>query len=282
MSFCGNWSLFVAIATNASTASTLIEGHYMTLKVSPATCGSVPIILFYGPEGRGKTMLASKFKNSVAALFERGLPRGVTIDAMSDIGTFAQFMEAIRDLYRDPQGYQTLVVYTLDSLEPLVLDHVCAQHNWKNIESPSFGKGYVAADAAWQGFIKGVTALRDRGMTIVMVAHSTIERIDDPRVPSYTSHQPKLHKRARHLILDACDVVGFLDTDLRTVNDEGGFRERTRAAGTNQRQLFLEGTPAFAAKNRFGMPAKMPIPLDFDIADLTAFWQKESHDHKTQ
>ena len=117
-------------------------------------------------------------------------------------------------------------------------------------------------------------------MTIVLVAHSTIERIDDPRAPTYTSYLPKLHKRARHLILDACDVVGFLAEDLRVITDDGGFRERTRAAGTNARQLFLEGTPAFAAKNRFGMPAKMPIPLDFNIAELTAFWAKQkAEDH---
>jgi hypothetical protein len=158
---------------------------------------------------------------------------------------------------------------------------VCYKNNWKNIEAPSYGKGYVIADQEWQRLIRGITALRDKhGMTIVLVAHSTIERIDDPRAPTYTSYLPKLHKRARHLILDACDIVGFLAEDLRVITDDGGFRERTRAAGTNARQLFLEGTPAFAAKNRFGMPAKMPIPLDFNIAELTAFWAKQkAEDH---
>src|SRR5262249_14634147 len=152
------------------------------MKISSATCDGVPIVLIYGGEGRGKTTLACKFPKPVAMLLERGLPAGITVDAIGDLGTFGQVMDALRSLYADPSGYQTLVIDTLDSLEPLLLDHICAAHNWKNIESPSYGKGYVAADSAWQGFIKGVTALRDKhGITIVLVAHAAVERFDDPR-----------------------------------------------------------------------------------------------------
>jgi hypothetical protein len=61
-------------------------------------------------------------------------------------------------------------------------------------------------------------------MTIVLIAHSTIERFDDPRAPTFTQYLPKLHKRARHLVLDACDLVGFLAEDLRVVTDESLLR----------------------------------------------------------
>jgi AAA domain-containing protein len=228
--------------------------------------------LIYGAEGRGKTTLATKFPKPIALLLERGLPRGVNIDAIDEIKSFSDVMSAVRELYRDPHGYQTLVLDTLDALEPMLIADVCTHHNWKNIESPSYGKGYVIADQSCHQFIRGITALRDKhGMTVVMVAHSTIERFDDPRAPTYTAYWPKLHKRARHLI-DACDVVGFLAEELRVATDDSGFRERTHATSSNARFLFVEGTPAFAAKNRFGMGAKIPVPLDFNIADLTKFW----------
>jgi hypothetical protein len=155
---------------------------------------------------------------------------------------------------------------------------VCAKNGWKNIESPSYGKGFVIADQEWQRFIRAVSALRDKGMTVVMVAHSTIERFDDPRAPSYTAYWPKLHKRARHLILDACGVVGFLAEDLRVATDDSGFRERTRATSSNQRFLFVEGCPAFVAKNRYGMAPKIPIPADFAIGELTKHWKGNSHE----
>jgi len=244
--------------------------------INRATCERAPIFFVYGAEGRGKTTLACKFPSPVALLLERGVPRGVSIDAIDDVNTFQKVLGALRELYETPGDYQTVVIDTIDALEPMLLADVCQKHNWKTIEQPSYGKGWFAADDGWRHFLRAITAIRDKyNTTICLVGHSTIERIDDPRAPTYTSYQPKLHKRAKHLVLDGCDIVGFLDTDLRTVNDDGGFRERTRAVGTNARMLFLEGTPAFAAKNRFGMPPKMPIPLDFNIGELTAFWQNE-------
>jgi hypothetical protein len=242
----------------------------MTLKISPAIANSAPIILIYGAEGEGKTTLATKFPQPVAMLLERGLPRGMTIDAIEGLSSYSAVIEAMRALYQDHRSYKTLVIDTVDSLEPMLLEHVCDQHHWKNIEAPPYGKGYVAADIEWRRWISAVTALRDRhGMTIVLVAHSVIERYDDPRAPSYTVYAPKLHKRARHLILDACDLVGFLAKDLHVATSDGGFRERTRATSSNQRHLFVEGNAAFIAKNRFAMPAKIAIPVDFNIADLT-------------
>jgi hypothetical protein len=243
------------------------------MKIVSTTCDGAPIILIYGAEGRGKTTLACKFPNPVAMLLERGLPRGVGVDAIDGLTSYDSVVEALRELYRDPRDYQTLIIDTLDSLEPMLLAHVCAAHGWKNIESPSYGKGFVIADQEWQRFIRGVGALRDKGMTVVMVAHSTIETINDPRAPSFTSYLPKLHKRARHLVLDCCDVVGLLAEDLRVATDDSGFRERTRATSSNQRFLFVEGCPAFVAKNRYAMPPKIAIPADFNIGELTKYWQ---------
>jgi hypothetical protein len=253
------------------------------MKIVPATCGSAPIVLIYGAEGRGKTTLAAKFSKPLGMLLERGLPSGVNLDAVDGLDAYGAVIDTIRELYQDRRGYQTLIIDTLDALEPMLLEHVCVAHHWKNIESPPYGKGFVIADQEWHRFIRAITALRDKhGMTIVMVAHSTIERFDDPRAPSYTTYLPKLHKRARHLVLDACDVIGFLAEDLGIATDDGGFRERIRATSSNQRFLFVEGCPAYVAKNRYGMQPKIPIGADFNISELTKFWhQQEKMDERT-
>src|SRR6516225_6055123 len=121
-----------------------------------------------------------------------------------------------------------------------------------------------------------VTTLRDRhNVTIVLIAHSTIERVDDPRAPSFSTFAPKLHKRGRHLVVDACDVVGFLGNELKIFGDDQGFRERTRATASAQRFLFVEGTPAYTAKNRYSMQPKIAITLDLDIGSIAQFWQGE-------
>jgi hypothetical protein len=125
--------------------------------------------------------------------------------------------------------------------------------------------------------MRALTAIRDKhNMLIVMCCHSMIERIDDPRAPTYTSYQLRLHRRARAVIMDACDAVFFIAEDLRTIAENTGFAERTRGASDNKRYLFTENRPAFAAKNRFGLPAKIPIDLNFSFGELAKFWEEPS------
>jgi AAA domain len=245
------------------------------MEIARAKSNAVPIMLLYGDAGRGKTTLATKAPKALLLPLERGLPRGVEVDAVQGLDSFDKVMSTLLAIHSDPRGYDSLVIDTLDALEPLVLEHTCAKNNWKNIEAPPYGKGWVAADDEWRRFIRGITAIRDKhNMTVVLVSHAEVIRVEDPRAPTFTSYSPKLNKRARALVVDACDVVGFLAEDLRTVSDDSGFRERVRAAAGNGRYLFLEGRPAFAAKNRFGMPEKMPIPLNFNFSALSQHWSQ--------
>src|SRR5262249_16316184 len=90
------------------------------------------------------------FKKAIWFAIERGLPAGVVVDATEGLLAFTNIVEALRELCRDPQGYETLVLDCLDALEPLLIDHLCGQRNWKDIETPSFGKGWVALDDVWR------------------------------------------------------------------------------------------------------------------------------------
>ena len=65
-----------------------------------------------------------------------------------------------------------------------------------------------------------------------------------------------------------------LITMLRVATDDGGFRERTRATSSNQRFLFVEGTPAYVAKTATRCLSKIAVPADFDISELTKFWSQ--------
>jgi hypothetical protein len=245
------------------------------MKVRKAMSSRAPIIAIHGLHGQGKTTLASKAPNPIAFLFDKGVPSGISIDAVEGVdGDFNQVIAALREIYMTPGEYRSLVIDTMDALEPLVIAATCAENNWRNIESPPYGKGYVLAAEKWRHFIRALTAIRDKhGMAIVMTCHSAIERIDDPRAPTYTSYQLRLHRRARAVVMDHCDIVLFLSEDLRVITEDGGFTERTRAVSDTKRYLFSEPRPAFAAKNRFGLPARIPIGLDFNFNELAKFWE---------
>jgi AAA domain-containing protein len=229
--------------------------------------------MIHGKEGAGKTTLASRFPKPLFFALERGIPANVAVDAVESVDCFGAIMDALRHIFAEGDEHQTIVFDTIDMLEAHLIEHVCAAHSWKNIEQPSYGKGFVIADEEWRRFIRAITAIRDNhGIMVVLLAHTSIERVDDPRAPSFTCYSPRLHKRARALVSHTCDIIGFLGEDLRIITDEGGFHERTRAAAADGRFLFVEGKPSFVAKNRFAMPPKIAIPLNLDFGTLSRYW----------
>jgi hypothetical protein len=78
------------------------------MKISVAVSDSAPIVLIYGAEGRGKTSLAAKFPKPLALLLERGLPRGVTVDAVEDVRTYADTIATLHELIEAPAGMRHL------------------------------------------------------------------------------------------------------------------------------------------------------------------------------
>jgi hypothetical protein len=246
------------------------------IEIVTAVANAAPMLCIYGPPGMGKTTLSAAFPNSLHLLFEDGLPAGVQVQAIRHLTTLDGLLGVLRQLFANEHTFETLVVDTVDALEPIVLDSVCRENGWANIETPSYGKGYTLADAAWRKVLAALDHLRRRkGMTIVLLGHSNVEKIEDPRVPIYSAYALRLHRRARSLVMDACDVVGFLSTDIRAITEDKGFgQERIRADAGGMRWLFVEGRPAFMAKNRYRMPPKFSVGNDFDIKTILAYFPK--------
>jgi hypothetical protein len=157
-----------------------------------------PRVLIHGQEGVGKTTLAAKFPKPVFLQTEDGTPAGLTMPTFGLLPSYADMREALAALCNEPHGFRTAVVDSLDKLEPFIWNDVCETNHWPSIEAPGYGRGYVIADKWWRDFLAGLDWLRrERGMTTVLLAHSAVETVNDPRAPAYTSYQLRLHKRAR-------------------------------------------------------------------------------------
>jgi hypothetical protein len=233
-----------------------------------ATPSLPPRMLIYGPEGVGKTTLAGKFPKAVFVQTEDGVPAGLRLPTFGLLSSYADVRDALAALGNEPHDYQTVVVDSLDKLEGLVWADACETNHWTSIEAPGYGKGYIVVDKWWRDFLAALDWLRrERGLTIVLLAHSAVETVNDPRAPAYTSYQLRLHKRARGLVQDEMDAILFLAPDVHVTSEEVGFnKKRNRADGGATRWLHCEGRPAFVAKSRFELPPKILCPRDFDVA----------------
>ena len=156
-------------------------------------------------------------------------------------------------LYEEPHEFGTVVVDSVDWLEPLIWKHVAAANGWRSIEEPGFGKGYAAALDVWREYLEALNALRnDRGMTVIQIAHTDIKRFDSPEHEPYDRYIIKLHARAAALLQEHSDVVLFANYRISTVKADVGFSKKvTRALGKGERVIHTAERPAFLAKNRY-------------------------------
>ena len=218
-----------------------------------------PKVVVVGTGKIGKTTFAAMAPNAIGILTEDGAD-AVDAQAFPLASSLAEVYAAIDTLINQEHEFQTLFIDSLDWLEPMVQDYVCKQNNWKNIEQPGFGKGYVAAAEEWRNLLSGLEVLRAaKGMGIILIAHDKIKRIEDPLTEGYDSHVLKLHDRAAALVSEWADVVGYAGYRIFTNKTDAGFgNKETKATTTGERILHVEPHPAHCGGNRFGL-SNMPL-----------------------
>jgi hypothetical protein len=217
-----------------------------------------PRILIYGPPKQGKTSLAAEFPNAVFLQVEEGTPGDLELTSFGLLTGFDAVMDALSALYSEEHDRQTVVLDSVDKMEPLIWAKACADNSWSSIEAPGYGKGYVEADRVWRELLDGLNALRrDRAMTVVLIGHSTVTTFPNPAGAEYPRWDIRLHKRAVGLIQDEMDAILMLNQEPAIKTEEQGFgKKRATATGGPARWIYCEGRPSHVAGSRYGMPEK--------------------------
>lgn len=234
-----------------------------------------PRILIYGVQGIGKTTLAADAPNPIFILTEDGL--GI-LDAphFPLCESYAEVMDALRVLATEEHDYKTLVLDSLDWMEPLVWKHTCDVNNWSSIEDAGYGKGYIEALTYWSEYLDAINYLRnEKGMTIIQTAHATAKRFNDPTTEPYDRYQIKLQEKASGKMLEHSDIVLFANYRVTTVK-EGKDKKNVRAVGAGERVMFTQERPAFIAKNRYSLPSEMPLDWKELIKHIPYFNPKKA------
>lgn len=237
-----------------------------------------PRVLLYGVHGIGKTSFGASAPEVVFLQTEDGLGT-LDVPTFGVLKTFDEVLEAIGALYQEDHAFRTVCLDSADHLEPIIWAQACRDNGWKSIEDAGYGKGYVAALDLWRLLLEGLDTLRsERGMTVLILAHSTIQRFDSPEHEPYDRYQPKLHKGASALLQEWADCVLFANYRIATVKTDAGFNKKvTRAVGQGEREIHTQEKPAFLAKQRYDLDPVLPMDWAAFAAGIPYFNQMEAN-----
>jgi hypothetical protein len=216
-------------------------------------------VVAYGPEGVGKSTLASHTPDPVFLDTEGGTHH-LDIVRIDSASTWEQITAAIAALAKGGHGFRTLVIDTADWLEKRLIEHLCRKHNKDSIEDFGYGKGWVILGEEFAKVLGSLDRLLDQGMHVVFLAHSQVRKFEAPdQAGSYDRFELKLSKQVAPLLKEWADVVLFGNFVTRVAEKDNG---KHRGVGGKERVLFANHTAAFDAKNRHGLPDKLPFTVE--------------------
>lgn len=234
-----------------------------------------PRVLIYGTEGIGKSTFGAEAPRPIFIQTEDGLDE-INCDRFPLATSYEQVSTALQELRTADHDYESVVIDSLDWLERLVWDSLCQEYGVSSIEKVDGGyaRGYTHALKHWREIIHHLNELRNqRGMVVVLIAHSKVERFEDPEAASYDRYSPRLHKHASALVSEWCDAVLFATRKIRTQSEDAGFNRKrniAHAVGRDERIMRCVGGPSCVAKNRYGITDELPLSWSAFIQSLSA------------
>lgn len=243
------------------TASTPFEPRAPRMTLTSVTRGRIeapPRVLLVGTPGVGKSTFAAAAPSPIFLPAEEGTNH-LDVARFPRPESWADVLDAVETLTVEPHDHRTLVVDTLDAIEPLVFAEVCREAGKPTIEEVGggFGKGYTAALDKWRTLLSAFERLRaQRQMTVIMLAHTVIKSFKNPEGSDYDRYIPKLNEKAAGLLDEWVDAHLFARHETYAV---GEGKAKAKGISTGARVLRTQRTAAFNAKNRYDLPDTMPL-----------------------
>jgi hypothetical protein len=213
--------------------------------------------VIYGTDGIGKSTACSHAPNPIFVGAEKGTEQ-LDVARFPQTESIGDLFAQLRTLQTEKHGYQTVVLDSLDWIEPLIWKAVCDEGKVENIEAfgGGYGKGYVRALDLWRTLIKELAVL-NQSMHVLLIGHAQIKSFQDPELPSaYDRYQLKINDKAAALVREAADAVLFARFETELVRSQGA---KAKVRGEGKRIMYTESRPGFDAKNRFNLPFLMPL-----------------------
>lgn len=226
-----------------------------------------PRLFIYGEEKIGKSSLAASSPSPVFICGEDGLV-GPQFDSTQHFTptNWADVKEFVKTLIAGGHQFKTLVVDTLDWLEPILAAHVCSVGAKKNLEEFGFGKGYIAAADEFRLLLADMERLMKTGVGIIILAHCHIKGFQNPAGDNYDRYEPKCSKQIAGLVKEWSDAILLVRAKVYTHKESA--KSKAKGVGDIVRVISTNKTPAWDAGNRYSMPDELPLSWDAIAASI--------------
>jgi hypothetical protein len=173
-------------------------------------------------------------------------------------------LAAIKALVCEEHAFKTLCLDTLNGLERLCHEYVCANYydgDWGERGFLGFQRGYETALQEWRKLLALLDRLRDeRGVGTFALCHTQVKTQANPLGADYDRFLPNMHKKTWDLTHGWCDMCLFGRFEVEVVAEKNKPKGKGRGGGT--RVLYTTYTACWDAKNRHGLPDEILMGED--------------------
>lgn len=219
--------------------------------------GAVRVVI-YGPEGIGKSTLASKFPDPLFIDTE-GSTKQLDVARTEQPKLWADLIANIKEV-ANTKPCKTLVIDTADWAENIAIDAVCREQKVSGIEDIGYGKGYTFTAEKIKRMLSELNECIRSGINVVIVAHAKMRKFEQPdEAGAYDRWELKLTRQSAPLVKEWADAVFFCNykTVVITTKDD-----KKKATG-GKRVIYTSHHPCWDAKNRFGLEEELPMDFKY-------------------
>lgn len=234
------------------------------MNISSGIIKAAQKIVIYGPEGIGKSTLASRFPDALFIDTE-GSTKSLDVRRYDKPTSWEMLMQQI-EYTKLNHPCKTLVIDTTDWAEQMCIDSVCAKHGKDGIESFGYGSGYVYEKEEFGKFLNALEGVIEAGINVVLTAHAILRKFEQPdELGAYDRWELKLGKKTTNLIApmvkEWADMVLFCNYKTYSVAvDKDGKKHKAQGGS---RVMYTSHHPCWDAKNRVGLPEE--TAMDYEV-----------------
>lgn len=223
-----------------------------------------PRMVLYGPPGIGKTTFGADAESPVFLVADAGVD-SLPVSQTPRCQTWQDVLERLREFATEKHEFKTLVIDTINGVADLAARFICETQfkgDFGDTGFLSFGRGWLATSEEMRKIIPQLDACRDRGMTVLLLAHTGVHNVKNPIDGDYSKFCPDLDRKIWARFAAWADLIFRADFDF-IVKNKDQKTNKGRATGETTRIIRTSGSAAEDAKCRVGYELDDELPLSW-------------------